>query len=303
MPVPASPTTGISDAAWEQARERAKIQVDKEREHEADLDAIRKSRGGREKSEARHERIAGYAKWIPGQLAHAGQAVGTAAIGAAAGARGGYLAPAAMAGIELASTALSKLGPYGMAAGAALQAVGKVGLAASETVAAFVARGRELSGYSGQLAGATAQADVRSMVADIREAQELGPQLAAMIDNQSKLETSFRELLLPIKEWLLGFLNEGINFTLKALPDVLELLNGILQGVTLGTGRSASIDRTIKRIRDIIDKAPEADPLIDIFLKAADGFKAPMMPAPQVIGGGALGIPIVGIMDRGVVKP
>ena len=279
-----------ADAKWEAERPKAKQVVAREMEQEGDLKAIADSRRQRESAQAdvamknRQTQVIG-AK-AQAVIGEGGQV--------AAGLARNAPAAAAAAGIETAVAGLSKLGPYGMAAGAALATVAKVGTAASEAVDAFVKRGRELSGFSGQLAGASAQADIRSMQADMREAKELGPQMAAMIENQSKLETVFREIMLPIKDWLLGILNGMVESTLSAIPDILELLNGILQGVTLGLGRSDAIDKTIKRIRDIIAKKDEEIPIMDMFLRAADGFKAPVMPPMPMPGAGALGIPILG---------
>jgi len=298
VPVPVvAPARGVAtefgpraDAKWEAERPKAKQVVAREMEQEGDLKAIADSRRQRESAQAdvamknRQTQVIG-AK-AQAVIGEGGQV--------AAGLARNAPAAAAAAGIETAVAGLSKLGPYGMAAGAALATVAKVGTAASEAVDAFVKRGRELSGFSGQLAGASAQADIRSMQADMREAKELGPQMAAMIENQSKLETVFREIMLPIKDWLLGILNGMVESTLSAIPDILELLNGILQGVTLGLGRSDAIDKTIKRIRDIIAKKDEEIPIMDMFLRAADGFKAPVMPPMPMPGAGALGIPILG---------
>jgi hypothetical protein len=67
-------------------------------------------------------------------------------------------------------------------------------------VDAFTERGRELRGYSGALAGSYAQSDVRSLLGDIKEAQQLGPEIARINDSQSKMSDMLRDLLLPIKK-------------------------------------------------------------------------------------------------------
>ncbi|MDE2097167.1 MAG: hypothetical protein KGL39_07965 [Patescibacteria group bacterium] len=119
------------------------------------------------------------------EAAGAGEAAGAAAGGmeaaGAVGAVGAAAAPLAVVGVVVA----------GLAA---------VGVAAYKLSEAFIARGKELQRFSPDIAGASAGADVRSMLADMREAQELGPAIARMIDAQSQAENDLREILLPIKK-------------------------------------------------------------------------------------------------------
>jgi hypothetical protein len=84
-----------------------------------------------------------------------------------------------------------------------------------DTVEGFVARGRQLAGLSGPLAGAGARAEVREFMADVREAEELGPGMARLTDVQSELAADLREMLLPIKK-----------FVIEVLADFLEWLRG-----------------------------------------------------------------------------
>jgi hypothetical protein len=81
------------------------------------------------------------------------------------------------------SGALSAAGGYGIAFGAAVQMATTAVTSFSNTVNAFAQRGRELAGFNGQLAGASASADVTRYRADLRESQALGPQLARLIEN------------------------------------------------------------------------------------------------------------------------
>lgn len=86
---------------------------------------------------------------------------------------------------------------------------------------AIVEKGRALSIYSGDLAQAAARADIRSMMADINEARGPGREYARVIDEQSKLETTFRNALNPAKEAIAG----GIANLLQMLNDLVKTLH------------------------------------------------------------------------------
>jgi hypothetical protein len=68
------------------------------------------------------------------------------------------------------------------------------------TLKAVADRGRELSKYSPELALATAQADVRKIFADIREAKANERKYADLILKQQQIEESFTKALQPLKE-------------------------------------------------------------------------------------------------------
>ncbi len=233
---------------------------------------------------------AGRAEWLGRQAGQAGY-VGTRIGDVAEGAAGNSAAPAIGAAVEVAAAGLSKLGPYGMAAGVALQAVAKVGGAASEAVQAFVNRGRELSSYNGQLAGASATADLRSMLSDMREADDMGPRLSRMIDNQSKFETSVSETLRGVKEFFADILDRLMEFANGHFADLLEALNAILSAVSFGMAKSDAIEKAVSRIRSIMaDRDLGGDPLA-IWREAAD--RLPAIPAAPIPAAGLLGIPLL----------
>ena len=81
----------------------------------------------------------------------------------------------------------------------------------AEVVQAFVDRGKELQNYNGELAQAGAMADVRSLMGDIREARELGPELARLTDEQSKLWDELRRDFEPVKRCILEWLVAGVQ--------------------------------------------------------------------------------------------
>jgi hypothetical protein len=272
-----------NDQEWEAAKARAKANPSKGFEQQDQLDAIRKSRQTREAGEvATKERAA----WLGRRAEQAGQFAQRAGNVAGGLARGGAAAGGA-AGLEAVGAGLSRLGPYGMAAAAALTAVTKAGSAASDAMDAFAKRGRELSGYNGQLAGASASADLRGMMADIREADQLGPSLAKLLEQQSKSDAVMRELLNPIKEVLIDI----YNWATKSCMDVLL---GLLEGINKVLPRKFDrLERLIDKIKKIMEDK-DIDSPMDELLNAAKDFVAP---AP--VGGrrddapGALAIPLL----------
>jgi hypothetical protein len=197
-----------------------------------------------------------------------------------------------------ASRGLAMLGPVGMAAAAGLTVVTAAVGAFKAVVDAFVQRGRELSGLNAGLAASSARADVTRIRADIREADRLGPQMARLIDNQVKAETTLREMLLPIKNFLLKVLNTVIETGLKGLDGMLAALEGILEGVRIMTANvlGKELLDEVKNIRKTLKDDPNADgkdllgPLLDQIDALAAPAAFPAIPAPL----GPMGVPVVG---------
>ena len=184
------------------------------------------------------------------------------------------------AAANTAATALSALGPKGVALGAALQ-VGAAGVAAfTGAVNAFATRGRELAGFDPRLAGAAAKADLGRMQSDMREADVLGEKMALMIENQEKADATFREIMLPIKSAVLDGLNEILEGGLGLLVEILQAIRDLAAFIKLPADVLTRIDGTLKRIRDIIDGGRDADP-IETWIKDLGKFIAP--PAPPAV--------------------
>lgn len=95
----------------------------------------------------------------------------------------------------------------------------------AKVIDSFVKRGEQISGYNPQLAAANAMADVRSLMADMREANELGPTMARLTTIQSQLHADFRETMLPLKK-----------VVMEVLIDVLEVLRGLLAAAKTAGG-------------------------------------------------------------------
>jgi hypothetical protein len=118
-----------------------------------------------------------------------------------------------------AAEGLTKLGPYGQAAGVALQSVTGVVESFASVVNSFIERGKQLAQFSPELAMSGARAEMRSMMADMREAQELGPGISRMQDAQSELMTMLRDTLLPLKKWIVETLAAMMEALVKLARD------------------------------------------------------------------------------------
>jgi hypothetical protein len=210
------------------------------------------------------------------------------AAGEAAGEAG---AAEAVAGLGAAA------GPAGVAVAAfavALGATVAVVKVAAQAISAFAERGRELAPYSAALTAASARADIRNIQADQREAEVLGPKLAELIELQSNGQQALRELLLPIKEWIIDILNGLMKGLFEVAIGMLEALRKLIE---IADGPLA------KKLADIIDRVKAIlagaaiggaglDPRLAAWLAVPIGGAPPVAPgrppivgAPPVIGG------------------
>ena len=213
---------------------------------------------------------------VQAQATNAVQGAGQFGVAAANNSTVGAVGAAA----NTAATALSALGPKGVALGAALQ-VGAAGVAAfTGAVNAFATRGRELAGFDPRLAGAAAKADLGRMQSDMREADVLGEKMAKLIELQEKSDASFREIMLPLKAAILDGLNDVVEGGLGLLVEILQAIRDGLDKLGVAEDVIKRMDGTLKRIRDIIDGARDADP-IETWIKDLGKFIAP--PAPPAV--------------------
>jgi hypothetical protein len=180
---------------------------------------------------------------------------------------------------------LKKLGPLGEIAGHTVEAFTKVAEAVNQVTQAFIQRGRELAQYSPALAEAGAKADVRALMADIQEANTLGPELARLTEAESKASADLREMLLPLKNWVIKNLADFIEWIVPHLKEmyangqrilvVLELLWNLTLDVTPGTNKHFSdiagdinhMRDELKEINDGLNKKDEAAFNIDDIMK------------------------------------
>jgi hypothetical protein len=180
-----------------------------------------------------------------------------------------------------AAAALGRLGPYGLAAGAALLAAGAGAKAFTDSVNAFVERGRELAGINGQLSAAATGADMLRMQSDYREADVLGDKLSAIIENQAKWEATFREIALPVKAFILDVLNDIMKGGMEVLIELLEIAKDVADKLPLLAGAAARIDGTLKKVKEIMEGGAAVDG-VGTWLKDLGKFVAPPpgRPAP-----------------------
>ncbi len=121
------------------------------------------------------------------------------------------------------------------------ESASKVVRSFNTVVDAFIDRGREIKQYSGATAQSYALTDVKSLMADIREAQRLGPGTARLNDAQTELTIMLRDLLLPIKEILIG---KGVTL----LEAIVQFLNDAEYEYDILAAKLDFIYEDIKRI-------------------------------------------------------
>ncbi len=181
--------------------------------------------------------------------------------------------------------------------GAALTAPVKPFLAIADATKqltdAFLARAGELARYSGPIQSARAIANVRQIIADMKEANVLGQDLSRIVNAQSEISTSFQDVIMPIKEWLAnelaGFL-ENISAVLQTygplMKEVASELAGylglIVDAVTTLAGAVpggqvllllAYQARMVKALEDQLNK-PQVNPLYQWHLDLGAKLKA-----------------------------
>lgn len=179
--------------------------------------------------------------------------------------------------VDAASMGLSKLGPYGMAAAAGLQTVTTAAGAFTSIVKSFADRGKELEQYSGATASAGARAEVNQMKADMREAQVLGDRMAKMIEKQDQADRTMRELLLPVKEFMLDKLLQFMNNVIDFMKSVLKFFG---EGGALIPGPVKDwANKVLATLNTIAGEANGPVDLLDDWLKA--GTRAGLGPNNQ----------------------
>lgn len=94
-------------------------------------------------------------------------------------------------------------GPVGAGVAMGSEVVDAILKIPDKLTAAFLKQAEKFAPYSGQIAAAQANAEIKTIMADFREAQSTGESYARLIDAQSKIDLTLRELLLPIKRAVL----------------------------------------------------------------------------------------------------
>lgn len=130
-------------------------------------------------------------------------------------------------GASLAGKALSAVGLAGGPVGVAFAGAAAALTSFQGVMDSFIDRGKQLAQFSPELASAGAEAEVRSLKQDIDEANRLGPALAQLTEAQSKAEAGLREILLPIKQWLV----ERLAGVMEVIADAVGAVKGNLAAV------------------------------------------------------------------------
>lgn len=201
-----------------------------------------------------------------------------------------------------------KFGQLGRATGAVVTSM-------NQMRNSFSQRAQEISGYSGPLAVSTAQAEIRRLMFDIREAQGMGGKYAKFVDAQSRLETSFAQAVQPLKEKGLMLLTavferlekhsatfeKILNLVGTPALDILEKVAGMgllvvdILAAILGTDvERMNEGRINKNRRDAIEAIGIWTALTNVPIREPMPGAAPAGPA-----GGAPMMPVVPDVDTG----
>ena len=213
-------------------------------------------------------------------------------------------APATEAVGEAASMA-SAAGPAVLALGAFAAGVGLATAAVSSFMSSMKAEAEKLSAYSPELAGATAMSEVRETLAEMRRADQNGPQLAKFEAERSKLETKMYDVMTKIQGAVLEAVVPAMQ-VITALPQIipaaaevtvdrLTVLADQLIGLFADMKAQAAADakelsKAQKRLEDIMDAAMNredddevgADPFLQDFMGMDNG--AGQLFGPQLPG-------------------
>lgn len=234
-------------------------------QHKAQVDeAYKEMYGEEDKAPSLFGSVLGVAKQMRGTI---GGQFGTAA--------GAMLDVASAVGNAGSTTGAAEgAGAAGAAGGAAGGAA--VAAAAAAVVVAFVALNRatdemvkKFEGYSAVLSSATAQADARSQLGDLRRAQEIGPKLAQFVDAQSKMEQSWEDIKVSIMQVVVPILTniyEVLQPGIEMWSEILKIVSEIL-GVIYKMSPLKLLSDIVKLLRGSgeADELP-FDPLLDLLV-------------------------------------
>ena len=211
----------------------------------------------------------------------AAKAVTAAATLAGDGFRAAGKAAASLAGND--GMALLSQASEGVAG--ALEKIPIVGEAFAETVRAataavtafrtaadaFVARGRELQGYNGDLAAANATADTRKLLADIREAGTIGKSTAGLTDSMSRIDVAFQDALGPLKDQVAALLDQvakPVAELAEAAGTVVELAEALGEPIRAAVGVVGDAEQA--GLIDLIRASTFTSRLLIMWLKGQD---------------------------------
>src|SRR5262249_23305180 len=144
-------------------------------------------------------------------------------------------------------------GPVGLAIASGIKVATAIPETFAKVATSFIERGNELAKYSGEISGAQAQAEVVKLLADMKEAQVTGQQMAELIAEEARFSSTMQEILGPIKEYILEVL-AGI---MKTIADIMEYVRKWLEKRGLLEAKAAvpsPFDALIKMHEGFMDR-------------------------------------------------
>lgn len=200
-----------------------------------------------------------------------------------------------------------------MAAGTVVGAAGMlaagIGIAipaVSSLTNAFLDRAKELKRFSPDIATASAMNNVNNIMADLKEAQTLGPDMGRMMTASNDIWLEIRNILLPMKklmvEMLAGVLEKALDFMKIVGPYITasyELAKGgikaIVEAVQLHISEAKqAMEEGFRNAIAALNQPPE--PKIDFWKQLEENMKRDMLPVPGAMQkpAGGLGLRVVG---------
>jgi hypothetical protein len=161
------------------------------------------------------------------------------------------------ASVDLVARSLGKIPVVGDAAATGLRSVAAAAQAFSGFMDAHLERGKQLGNLDPRIAQAQAEADVRQILRDYREAQSMGGEYARLIRQDAEMKDTLSRELQPIRMWLL----ERGNNLLENLSNKLESQGGLVNGLV-------DIGQKVLMVLSAIPVIGSATPLISDLLKA-----------------------------------
>ena len=167
----------------------------------------------------------------------------------------------------------------------------------------FVDRGKQLAQYSPEISMARAQVEIRGIMADLQEAQTLGPGMARLTDVQDQLWQELREIMLPIKEFLLDTLVAYLEELRDWMPAIrggtkriVDILVAIISTITPFTTNAEALLRAIARGLEEKEKTEfdiDSDRMIREILGERAGDDPRFLPTDLLDAERGLGIPAI----------
>lgn len=124
--------------------------------------------------------------------------------------------------VDGAADVLGKIPIAGTVAAEALKTFTAALTVGREVLGAFADRGRELRNYSGPIAAAAAQADVKKLLLDIGEANRFSAQYVRLIEAESKVNAAWRRASDPIRVRIMEFLANNVGPWLERVAGRVE---------------------------------------------------------------------------------